>query len=288
MDERIHLPENQQQLIDSIQKCMQNGTMPILQAGTQVRGHSLLDAEGLKGKQVALINIENIKELSFPGDVPILKAIKEPPHPIIKQLQNRVGNKPEFFAEKFQNWAGNKTSSVISCFPKTKEEMSKVIKAAAAEKIVIRCAGARHSWAPVFADTRQVCVNTKNLKSDYPNKSNIRADLDKRTVDVMTGVTTGDLKTFQLEQKLSLNANVILDLVQVVSVAQTGCHGVGKDVHCVSDYLVKMRIFDANGELRTYSADGDGGDVELFRAVSAGFGCFGVVYDVTIQVTYFL
>lgn len=48
--------------------------------------------------------------------------------------------------------------------------------------------------------------------------------LDKRTVDVMTGVTTGDLKTFQLKQKLSLNANVILDLVQVVSVAQTGCH----------------------------------------------------------------
>lgn len=50
--------------------------------------------------------------------------------------------------------------------------------------------------------------------------------------------------------------------------------------------LGKLRVFDANGELRTYSADGDGGDVELFRAVSAGFGCFGVVYDVTIQVWY--
>lgn len=61
--------------------------------------------------------------------------------------------------------------------------------------------------------------------------------------------------------------------------------GVGKDVHCFSDYLVKMRIFDANGELRTYSADEEGGDV--FKAVSAGFGCFGVVYDITIQVRYF-
>lgn len=61
MDKRTHLPENQQQLIDSIQKCMQDGIMPIIQCGTQVRGHSLLDAEGLKGKQVALINIENIK-----------------------------------------------------------------------------------------------------------------------------------------------------------------------------------------------------------------------------------
>lgn len=40
----------------------------------------------------------------------------------------------------------------------------------------------------------------------------------------MTGVTTGDLKAFQLQTKLNLNANVILDLVQMVSVAQTGCH----------------------------------------------------------------
>lgn len=58
MDERTHLPENQQQLID---KCMQDGIIPIMQPGTQVRGHSLLDADGLKGKQVALINIENIQ-----------------------------------------------------------------------------------------------------------------------------------------------------------------------------------------------------------------------------------
>lgn len=48
--------------------------------------------------------------------------------------------------------------------------------------------------------------------------------LEKRTVDVMAGVTTGDLKTFQLQTKLNLNANVILDLVQMVSVVQTGCH----------------------------------------------------------------
>lgn len=50
------------------------------------------------------------------------------------------------------------------------------------------------------------------------------SQIQKRTVDVMTGVTTGDLKAFQLQTKLNLNANVILDLVQMVSVAQTGCH----------------------------------------------------------------
>lgn len=61
METRTHVPENQQQLIDSIQKCMQEGIMPIMQAGTLVGGHSLLDAEWLTGKQVALINVEKIK-----------------------------------------------------------------------------------------------------------------------------------------------------------------------------------------------------------------------------------
>lgn len=61
METRTHVPENQQQLIDSIQKCMQEGIMPIMQAGTHVGGHSLLDAEWLSGKQVALINVEKIK-----------------------------------------------------------------------------------------------------------------------------------------------------------------------------------------------------------------------------------
>lgn len=86
---------------------------------------------------------------------------------LLKCLQKRVGSKPKFFFEKFQNWAENQRSFVISLYPETKDEMSRVIKAAAAESVGIRSAGARHSWAPVFDDTRQVCMNIKTLKSDY-------------------------------------------------------------------------------------------------------------------------
>lgn len=45
-----------------------------------------------------------------------------------------------------------------------------------------------------------------------------------------------------------------------------------------------MRVFDSNGELQTYSSDEIDGDIDLFRAVAAGFGCFGIVYDMTIKV----
>lgn len=276
---RTFKPKTRQQLKESIEKCLKEGLMPILQAGTQVRGHSLLEAKELKTKEVAFINVEKLQKKKEDQKIP--KVIKESLDHLLKSLQNRVGRKPKFFFEEFQNWAENQTSFVISCCPETKEEMSRVIKAAADESVVIRCAGARHSWAPVFADTCQVCVNIKNLKSDYSSLTNIRiADIERRTVDVTAGVTTGDLKTFQLQTTLNLNANVILDLVQMVSVAQTGCHGVGKDTHCLSDYLVKMRVFDSNGELRTYSLEED---KDLFQAVSAAFGCFGIVYDVTFK-----
>lgn len=48
----------------------------------------------------------------------------------------------------------------------------------------------------------------------------------------------------------------------------------------VSDYVIKMRVFDASGELRTYTPDSQA----MFRAVIASFGCFGVVYDITLKV----
>lgn len=48
----------------------------------------------------------------------------------------------------------------------------------------------------------------------------------------------------------------------------------------VSDYVIKMRVFDASGELRTYTPDSQA----MFRAVIASFGCFGVIYDITLKV----
>ena len=43
-------------------------------------------------------------------------------------------------------------------------------------------------------------------------------------VDIMTGITTGDFKEFQIKNKMHLDANVILDTVQMVSVVATACH----------------------------------------------------------------
>lgn len=93
---------------------------------------------------------------------------------LLKRLQERIGSDYVFKKETFYNWAKNQTSNVISCRPETKDDVSKIIRAARAESVGIRCAGSRHSWAPVFADTFQICVHIENLKSDYTSQTNIR------------------------------------------------------------------------------------------------------------------
>lgn len=61
------IPENGQQLEESIKECTKEGLMPILQAGVQVNGRSLLDAKELKGKEVAFINIEKLEVMGGGG-----------------------------------------------------------------------------------------------------------------------------------------------------------------------------------------------------------------------------
>lgn len=89
---------------------------------------------------------------------------------LLECLQAKVGCEIEYF----KNWAGNQRSAVLSCYPQTKKEMSIIIKFAAEKNKGIRCAGSRHSWAPVFADSFQICVNTENMESDYTSRTNIR------------------------------------------------------------------------------------------------------------------
>lgn len=76
--------------------------------------------------------------------------------------------------EKFENWAGNQESTVFSCYPKTKTDLEEVIRAAQQNNVAIRCAGARHSWAPVFSDDYTICVNTRDLQGEYGQGKKIR------------------------------------------------------------------------------------------------------------------
>ncbi|XP_061179400.1 uncharacterized protein LOC133188026 [Saccostrea echinata] len=277
---KTYTPKTAQELKEALEKCLKEKKVPVFLSRKNVNEKSLIDDEELKDIEVAFIDVEKLKQKEEVGESPTATEAMGVNEETMQELQALVGATPIFRIEKFQNWAATQESCVISCNPKTRDEMTKVIKAASEVKVGIRCAGQRHSWAPVFPDDNQICINVEDMISDYGwiQNSNCR---EKREVDVMTGATTGDLKKFQLKHKMNLKTNVILDVVQMVSVVVTGCHGVGEDTHCLSDYVVRMRVFDSKGDLKTYCINDD--PKERFRAMSASFGCFGIVYDVTLK-----
>lgn len=55
--------------------------------------------------------------------------------------------------------------------------------------------------------------------------------------------------------------------------------GVGLDANTPSDNVVKVLIIGSDGTIRTYTSD----EKEILRAISANFGCFGVIFDMTMK-----
>ncbi|XP_071149077.1 L-gulonolactone oxidase-like [Mytilus edulis] len=199
----------------------------------------------------------------------------------LASLKTRIGDTPTVQKERFVNWGKTQSMEVISSSPTTKEELQKLVLAASEEGLSVRCAGRGHSWAPLFSDSNQLLIHVEDMKSDYKDGSKIRiSDREKREVDIMTGATTEEFKNFQLEHKVNIPGNVVLDCVHMVSVVATGCHGVGKDVQTPGDDLVRMRVIGSDGKLRTYTSD----DKEMLKAISSNLGCFGVIFDMTIKV----
>nr|XP_022307980.1 uncharacterized protein LOC111113982 [Crassostrea virginica] len=282
---RKEVPRSALDLKENIKACIKDNKMPVVQADDKEDGwrefQELVDFEVfLLDCRLLNDDTKKKKKLEEVSKSRLTELDKKEMEEVMRRIQERMGHSPKLEIEEFENWAGTYNADVISCSPTSKEEIQKVIEAAKEEGVKLRCAGSQHSWSPVFSDDRQLLLKLGKVRSDYGHGAKIRiSNRSRNEVDVMVGVTVGEFRDFQVKNKLHLPANVILDAVTMIGVISAGCHGVGRSARSVSDYVVRMRVFDAGGELRTYSADNQA----LFRAVIASFGCFGVVYDITLK-----
>lgn len=74
-----------------------------------------------------------------------------------------------------------------------------------------------YSHFSIFAWYTVTCNNNRVFKCLFLQRS-------RNEVDVMVGVTAGELRDFQVKNKLQLPTNVILDTVTMVGVISAGCH----------------------------------------------------------------
>ncbi|MEV6424799.1 D-arabinono-1,4-lactone oxidase [Streptomyces sp. NPDC051662] len=175
----------------------------------------------------------------------------------------------------WRNWAGTVTARparVVS--PASVEEVTGIVRRAAAEGLRVKAVGTGHSFTAVAA-TDGVLIRPDLL-------TGIREiDRTAGTVTVAAGTPLKRLNTALAREGLSLtNMGDIMEQT-VAGATSTGTHGTGRDSASIATQIRALELVTADGSLLRCSADEN---PEVFAAARIGLGALGVVTAVTLAV----
>jgi FAD/FMN-containing dehydrogenase len=178
----------------------------------------------------------------------------------------------------WQNWAGNVTASpAATCVPRTVEELSEVVRAAATAGRKVRAVASGFTWSG-FAATDDVLVCCERLNDIEIDTSNPA----QPTVWVGPGVMNRDLNAALARHDLMLPYNVVMETVRVGGIVSLGTHGSGRDTGTLGDLIEAAEVITATGERRLLSEATVG--AETMRAVKLSFGMFGILARIQLKV----
>mmetsp|Transcript_5047 Transcript_5047/g.7104 ORF Transcript_5047/g.7104 Transcript_5047/m.7104 type:complete len:557 (+) Transcript_5047:45-1715(+) len=189
-----------------------------------------------------------------------------------------LGTKPPSLKDKnFKNWAGNIQTEVDQIWvPENKEQLKWIVKEAYKRGKKVRAVGDGHSWSPMWFRGR--AADGWIVRSD--KFTQWAFDEDNKILTVGPGMKIGELMKVELKIGHCIPTQVLLTDVYIGGVIATGCHGTGWNRNTISDYVhsVGMIMWDGT-EREITEADGD-----LFRAVQANMGAFGLMYEIKFKV----
>lgn len=221
------------------------------------------------------------------------------------QQRNRI---VVYADEKFQNWGRTvQCTPHLTFVPRTSFGIQQIVQYAKTQKMNVRAAGYRHSWAPLFGTDKQITISTLGLTraSMLPNIESLpgsqffmpQTELNsidfvgtpqpnqKRLVRVGTAVTNQQFRRWcnaQGEVEAStLPFNVIMVEITLGGSNAPICHGAGRDHKTLSDLVYAIEYVDANGNMQTLSKDKD---PEFMTAAAGCFGLLGIVTHLTLEV----
>ncbi|CAG2205959.1 unnamed protein product [Mytilus edulis] len=240
-------PDSIEQLKDCLEKAQQETVVAIPTEGSaeDSLAHRISPAEKITIVDISFLKKDDIKW-------------------IIHRFKKAIENNPPVWIETFRNWGQTQTIPVIASVPMTLDQLKRLLKVASEEKLSVRCAGSGHSWSPIFSDRNNVLIYMENIKSDYEDGSRIRispvlheeAHSFKQLKDI--------LEKAQQENRIAIPTEGSAEDAWVHQISPTekitivdisSLKGVGYDVMAPSDYVVKMRIIDAKGNLKTYQKE---------------------------------
>jgi FAD/FMN-containing dehydrogenase len=135
----------------------------------------------------------------------------------------------------------------------------------------IRVFGAGHSFnGGVVVDGTLVSLD------NY--KGVIWKDLEKKQLAVKAGTRVRDVIKELKDNGMAFAAQPSHDAQSIAGILSTDVHGTGRNWGFVSEFVVKLKIIDGNGE----TLECEPGD-DLFKAAIGGIGAVGIIVEVVVQ-----
>ncbi|KAG0302417.1 D-arabinono-1,4-lactone oxidase, partial [Dissophora globulifera] len=208
-------------------------------------------------------------------------GVKQPPVKAMVGTPLAVLNGVSFSTDSATNWSKSLSWQPEATFyPRTLEDLQVIVREAKKQNKTVRCSGTGHSWCSTsVTQDFLVSVNSMN-KIHKPQQS---TEDGQWTVKIEMGVTIEELDVFlrQNDTPLALATNVLIDDVRYGGVLTMGCHGPMFNFRTLSDLITELTIVNANGDLVTYS---ENGDPAAFSAACLNLGLLGIIYTATMRV----
>jgi len=159
---------------------------------------------------------------------------------------------------------------------KTIDDIKQALARAREKKLSVSIAAVRHSMGgqAFFDDALVLDMRSFNRI--------ISLDQENNVLTVESGATWHQIQLFLHEQHLSVKAMQSTDIFSVGGSLSVNAHGMDHTVGSIASTVRSFTIMLADGTVRTVSRQRQ---PDLFNAVIGGYGLFGVVLEVALEVT---
>lgn len=158
----------------------------------------------------------------------------------------------------------------------TDDELQEIVREAKKTEDVLSIAGMQHSQGGQTVYPNGIMMDMK------PYNQIVEVDKGAKTVTVQSGATWADIQEAINPYGLSLKVSQSQNIFTVGGSLSVNAHGLDIRNGGLTDTVSSMRLINAEGDIIKLSPTENS---ELFYAVLGGYGLFGIILDVTLQLT---
>ncbi len=168
----------------------------------------------------------------------------------------------------------NKTSVYGVVKVSSVEDVKNALFFAKENKLKVTSAGQQHSMGGQSFIQNGLVLDMKSFQQ-------MKLDKENKILNVQSGAIWADVQQFLDKEGLAVKAMQSINIFTVGGTLSVNAHGIAHDPGPIAPTVKSMRVMLSNGEIKTASPTQN---PELFKSVLGGYGLFGVILDVNLEV----